>query len=59
MLDFKARNGNMGSKMFYIFDSQTGEILSEIYSSAEQRDIKLIEIEIKRLIIEIAKKYCL
>lgn len=50
--------GNMGSKMFYIFDSQTGEILSKIYSSAEQRDIKVVEIEIKRLIIEIINKYC-
>lgn len=50
--------GNMGSKMYYIFDTQTGEILSDIYSSAEQRDVKVIEIEIQRLMIEIINKYC-
>lgn len=43
--------GGMGSNMFYIFDSK-------IYSSAEQAEIKIIEIEIQRLVTQITKKYC-
>lgn len=44
--------------VYYIFDGESGNIISPLYSYAYNRDVKAIQMEIQKLIIEIKKKYC-